>query len=166
MIPFPCSKKHVLAKTSSGRPFVSFCSASCPTTVAGQSQAPPPNTNYAVFLSPPSYLRTLYTMQDRSLLVSPSFAHFAFMLLGEKRYLVFFACRPFALARYCYCCRNDCCFTNSRKSRLLLRQLSAVLSFFLPLLLCLSSYTAFFSSVLFLPSTLCPPCNFLQLVYK
>ena len=63
MIPFPCSKKHVLAKTTSGRPIVSVCSTSSySTTVVGQSQANPLDIYYATLPFPP---RTLHTMQDR-----------------------------------------------------------------------------------------------------
>lgn len=116
----------------------------------------PPNTNYAALSS---RLRTLHTMQDFSF---STFCPFCIFVLGEKHYLVFFfAFRPFALVRYCYCCCNDCCVTNPRKCRRLLRRLSAV-----HLLLLLVLHSLVLLCFILYPLQFFPPCNFLQPVYK
>ncbi len=79
MIPLPCSKMHVLARTSSGHPFLSIPSllrlVQQPLQVIARSAVPTLRTPPFH----PSYLRTLHTMQDfSSLLFSSSLAHFAF----------------------------------------------------------------------------------------
>ncbi|KAI9464984.1 hypothetical protein BJY52DRAFT_1247686 [Lactarius psammicola] len=131
MIPFPCSKKHVSAKTGRGRPFVSvfFC----------------------VFFN--NRCRSVPSQASQHQLRRPSFPPFLPLNTTHNAGPFTFGFSTFC--PFCVLCwvRSTilpiCTQTLRRKCRLLLRQLSAV-HIFLPLPLCLSPYTASFSSVLFL----------------